>query len=727
MVCIREIKHKWIDSKILLEKFMEYSENLDLGHGDVRLSSAYSYLFDEVLLENPNFVIEDIAVDGCGFLYLLGTEDTVNTESPAGTEKSLILRYAGNKSSLKPIGNCPGVFPLKLGKISAIGVDDDTLYIADSIDGTNFRLSALTKNDYHLLWTLSKGPSGEEAEEENGEENGEGTGENGESLKKIAGIKCDEKGNIYILEGKRVLSIDKHSPFRPEPRVSCEINGPEEPEFLEVDKEGKRYVLEGNRLHIFRTGETEAERKIGIENFSPSGIAIDAWKEVFVGEADETGGENQTEKTVHKLDFDNQLLSHPLWSYRGTCKKLVYGPEGRLYVLDGKGKKLTRLIRKKVNLRASDGSFRGVYISKPVDSEENDILWHRLIINGSFVKGTQVEFFYYASDEKLSGGEIKALEPGKWNICISETSAVQGYEKRDSLFLDRAEGRYLWFKIVLSGTEEVSPYITSIGIFFPRASYIDYLPAIYREEPHSRDLLERFLSIFESIIFEMDHTIEHIDRFFDACNAPPEFLSWLASWLAVPVDEDWTEEKKRLFIRHAASLYKKRGTREGLSESIELFTGVKPLIVENFRSDCPPKGNRPLPGTGEDTIFFPPDEDRVKIDGKDEKLVNVLFGTEKFVFTVLLKSPEIDTGTLKRVRRIIDEQKPAHTCYNLKVLEPWFYLDMHTYLGINTSLTGPEFILDKKGVIGRDTVLGDEEKAGRVQRHSRAGIDTVLS
>lgn len=675
-------------------------ENLDIGQGDLRLSSTYSYLFEEVLFESSEFSIEDIAVDECGFVYLLGTGNRV------GTENSLIFRYTGNVAALKPIGNCPETFPLKLGKISAIGVDIDTLYIADSVDDNNFRLNAFTKKDYHLRWTLSKGPAGN-------------------NLGKIIDIKCDEKGNIYIFEGNRVLSINKHSPFYPEPRISCEIGEPGEPKALEVDKEGNRYVLKGNRVYIFRTGETEEERKIVIENFFPSGIAVDAWKEVFVGEEDKTGNESQNEKTIHKLGSDN--LFHPLWSYRGVCKKLAYGPEGRLYVLDGEGKKLTRLIRKKVNLRASDGSFHGTYLSKPLDSREYGTLWHRLLISGDFVKGTQIEFFYYVSDEKLSESEIEDLNLERWRVGISETSAAQGNKKRDALFLDNAQGRYLWFKIVLSGTEELSPAVRSIGIFFPRASYIDYLPAIYREEPHSKDLLERFLSIFESIIFETDYTIEHIDRFFDACGAPPQFLSWLASWLAVPVDKDWTEEKKRLFIRHAISLYKKRGTREGLSDSIELFTGIKPLIVENFRINLPCKGEEPLPCSDEDTIFFPPEEAKIKIDGKEEKLINILFGTERFVFSVFLQDPDINTATIKQVRRIIDEQKPAHTCYNLKVLEPWFYLDMHTYLGINTTLTKPEFILGKTAVIGRDTVLHDEEKAGQVERHSRVEIDTVLS
>ncbi|WP_269849714.1 hypothetical protein [Methanosarcina horonobensis] len=50
--------------------------------------------------------------------------------------------------------------------------------------------------------------------------------------------------------------------------------------------------------------------------------------------------------------------------------------------------------------------------------------------------------------------------------------------------------------------------------------------------------------------------------------------------------------------------------------------------MENFRIEFPLEGNRSLPCTGEDVIFFPPDEARVKIDGREENLVNVLFGTE---------------------------------------------------------------------------------------------------
>jgi hypothetical protein len=237
-------------------------------------------------------------------------------------------------------------------------------------------------------------------------------------------------------------------------------------------------------------------------------------------------------------------------------------------------------------------------------------------------------------------------------------------------------------------------------------------------------------------------------RYFDACGTPPEFLSWLGSWLALAVEEDWSEDKKRLFISKAVSLYKKRGTREGLEESIDLLTGKKPLIVEVFKGtgsckdvtaeDCNEQNFR------EHMVFFPPKEAVVKAchdektlkrsdkDGAVEDtyqeipLTDILYGTERFGFCVILEDSDTDPITISRVRRIIEDQKPAHTCYGLKVLQPWFYLDMHTYLGINTKLTKPEFVLGVTSVIGRDTVLHDEEQAGQVERHARVGIDSTI-
>ena len=105
-----------------------------------------------------------------------------------------------------------------------------------------------------------------------------------------------------------------------------------------------------------------------------------------------------------------------------------------------------------------------------------------------------------------------------------------------------------------------------------------------------------------------------------------------------------------------------------------------------------------------------------------------LFRTEKFHFCVFLKDATLTESSIGTIRRIIEEQKPAHTSYSLKVLEPLFYLDKHTYLGVNTVPNKLEFeFIIGKTVIGRNSVLVDKEQAGQLGVRSRIGIDTKLT
>jgi phage tail-like protein len=53
--------------------------------------------------------------------------------------------------------------------------------------------------------------------------------------------------------------------------------------------------------------------------------------------------------------------------------------------------------------------------------------------------------------------------------------------------------------------------------------------------------------------------------------APEAFLPWLASWVALSLRDDWNEATKRRFIGRMVPLYRKRGTKEGLKELLELY------------------------------------------------------------------------------------------------------------------------------------------------------------
>jgi len=212
---------------------------------------------------------------------------------------------------------------------------------------------------------------------------------------------------------------------------------------------------------------------------------------------------------------------------------------------------------------------------------------------------------------------------------------------------------------------------------------------LYQEDEESRDFLERYLSLFEAFLSASERRIDTIARWFDADSVTGDYLRWLASWLAIAYDENWPEDKLRDLIHEIPRLYGERGTRGGMEEMIRLYTGDRPYIVEQFQLQC----------------------------AKNEAAAQVLerlFGSDPYSFCVLLKPGQIRSESeYATVKRIVDTEKPAHTCGGVTLLQPWIYLDMHTYVGINTVLTEPDFRIGSS-VVQRDTVLMSDSPFGQV-------------
>jgi phage tail-like protein len=696
---MEKINYKRINTENLLKIFCAYKDdNISIEDGGLRFGNTSIYESGRVLVEDSNLEIRDIAVDDCNLIYLIS--------------RNKILTYDIDTKAVNEMGCKPFAYLFKGDEIpvndnakqniydsqSGIGIDKDTIYIA-----WNQQIIALAKSNFQIRWIL------------------------GEALNDIKDLTTGNNGIIYVIKGSgdKLLRINRNGHI-----VKEQVPGSEElcqPTDIAVDRDGDVYVLDGNDVYIFKTDGTYNKISTGSQ---AKGLAVDPKKQIFIGEP----GNDTSDKTIYKIYPGNQKT--PLWSYMGSTGRLICDSKGNLCIINYEGTKLAFLQYrdKDVYMPNNKQKYSGIYISKPIDSQKPRTRWHRFLLEGEFKIGTKVEFSYYISDTLLEDDIIKNKSDEQWHKGLPDSSASQGEEKRDALFQENIEGQYLWFKLSLIGSETVSIKVMSITIFFPRTSYLDYLPAIYQGGTSYQDdllnsiFLERFLSIFESVLSEIDFNIEHINRFFDSLGAPPEFLSWLGSWLAVSMDESWAQDKKRLFIQNAISLYKKRGTREGLEESITLFTGVKPSIVESFSIGRQILSKECKLSPDSKLLFFPPDEATTAIrNNKKVKLSDVLFGQEPFCFCVFLANANLDENSTNTVRRIIEEQKPAHTCYGLKVLEPWFYLDMHTYLGVNTTLTYQAFILDRTSVIGRDTVLYDTEQSGQVRIHSRTGVDTNLT
>ncbi|OGO17714.1 MAG: hypothetical protein A2Z02_00475 [Chloroflexi bacterium RBG_16_48_7] len=173
------------------------------------------------------------------------------------------------------------------------------------------------------------------------------------------------------------------------------------------------------------------------------------------------------------------------------------------------------------------------------------------------------------------------------------------------------------------------------------SSYLQYLPALYRED----DFAGRFLHIFEDIFRSVEDTTDNIPWYFDPGTAPEPFLPWLSSWLGLLLDESWPEVKRRHLLHRAGELYRWRGTKRGLTEFLEIYTGVAPRIVEHGRAEGMRLG-------GESKLGKP-----MQIGGK---------GSE-FTFTVEIKLPEKSGADIEVIKNIIEAEKPAHTAYNLRI------------------------------------------------------------
>jgi len=186
-------------------------------------------------------------------------------------------------------------------------------------------------------------------------------------------------------------------------------------------------------------------------------------------------------------------------------------------------------------------------------------------------------------------------------------------------------------------------------------SLLTYLPAIYQQQAEKEgDPLRALLIVFEHFFSGIEKKIDTIDNYFDPylTSAFPDrngkdFLSWLASWVTLELDERWSEKKKRYLIKNAALLYRYRGTLTGLKYIIEQFFDIDVEIKEWNWPDGMKIGTRS--SIGVNTILV----EKTDID---------------LCFTVIWKPSRFNIENrdhlIRKIRTVIDLEKPAHTkCY----------------------------------------------------------------
>jgi phage tail-like protein len=272
-------------------------------------------------------------------------------------------------------------------------------------------------------------------------------------------------------------------------------------------------------------------------------------------------------------------------------------------------------------------------------------------------------------------------------------------------------------------------------VYYPRLSYLRYLPAVYQENPASREFLERFLSIFETVFSGLEATIERIPEVFDPEHTPKEFLDWLGQWLDLGIEEDWSPEVKRRLINSASSLYQKKGRPDGLVEFIEIVTGKRPFVRESFETQRPlilGDGSR----LGRDTrIFRHPTKDLPRdqwtVLGVSSRLGSARIRSTTQIpidpfraaanhFTLLLDlSPREFQRHERGLHRIIRENSPAHVAYDIRLVSG-AGLGSNMVLGVNFKVEDPQPFYIGHSSLGRSILSG-------FSYGPELGIDTTIA
>jgi len=326
-------------------------------------------------------------------------------------------------------------------------------------------------------------------------------------------------------------------------------------------------------------------------------------------------------------------------------------------------------------LRFSSGSESGVgiFLSRIFDSGERGCEWHRLTV--SLENGTpeDLRLTVYAADseEFISGGRRLNI------LSVFEDPTLSLQQKRElfeplaqkktadaaDVLLHGITGRYIWVLAELYSRSDKPAVFREIRLILPASSWIDYLPQIYRRGDGDSHFLERYLAIFQTVYEELDARIADSAYYFDPECTEYEFLLWLAEWIDISDSWLWEEEKLRRFIMKAISLYRRRDTRESLEKIIELYTGEKPYIVEEFSL------NRYA-----GTEFY-------------EKTLLPMYGSDPYTVTVLIKSSAIASEhDYNALRKIAGEMLPAPFTLHIVLLEPYIFAGKFSYLGVNSTL-----------------------------------------
>jgi phage tail-like protein len=380
----------------------------------------------------------------------------------------------------------------------------------------------------------------------------------------------------------------------------------------------------------------------------------------------------------------------------------------------------------------------GTFITKTLDSKIPACQWHRVLLNAQVPNGTSIQIESFTSEDRQPDSKVIDSQFNGWRLCV-----LAGDNNPDCL-IQSGPGRYLWLRLTFNSNGLASPELHSLKAFYPRASYLQYLPAVYQEDEDSRSFLERFLSIFQSEFDEFDRRIDRLWQLFNPGSTPEKDLGWLAGWLALVVNPDWKPAKLRSMIKNAFQTYLQRGTLAGLEQAIRDYVRVEASVVEHFRLRRLPLLSIAGSVEGGVRLWSPDFYKRLQLNSysqigsfqlisKPEPSTEALnWGAHQF--TVFFSADPYGYDNVEQqISQVVEREKPAHTQHTICPVFPRFRVGVQATIGTDTVVGGISYlVLNRLATLGYDSILGCSQEEQKLRElgltpHPSLGRSSHLS
>jgi phage tail-like protein len=287
--------------------------------------------------------------------------------------------------------------------------------------------------------------------------------------------------------------------------------------------------------------------------------------------------------------------------------------------------------------------------------------------------------------------------------------------------LRTSPGRWAYVRVELRGDGRRSPAVHRIRLDLPRHSGLDHLPAIYSEDPRSRDFTERFLGVFDAWLEEVDDTLARRGALLDADALPDDALGWLASLIGIGFEAEMPPRRRRALLAAAPDLHRRRGTPSGLLDTLRLALGVTASLEERgTQRPWGSVGSAHLGGMrlfGRSTARVHLGTSRLgrarMVSGGDPDLDAVRANAHRVIVNV----PAIDDAGQRvdpaLVGRVVRSQSPAHVATTVTVARSGmgFVVGLGR-VGVDTTLISPEPAVVGRVGIGRHAVVASGRARG---------------